>query len=318
MTADIVGGVRTYVQDLVDALDADVEVATMGPGTPYRLEWEQDPWEDVDRAGTWLLELEAELRPDVIHLNGFAHGSLPWRAPVVVVAHSDVVSWWCAVHGEAPPARYDRYRSAVEAGLRAAHLVVAPTRAVLADLQCNYRLRGPRLVVPNGSSFEPSVRDKEPFVLSLGRFWDEAKNVAALERARSGSLWPVVVAGAGTRRGEISRDDVRELLARASVYCAPARYEPFGLAILEAARSGCALVLGDIPSLREIWADAALFAAPDDDEMLASSLRLLARNDELRRELAMRARRRAAAFTAERMAAGYRAVYDRVLARVAA
>ncbi len=31
----------------------------------------------------------------------------------------------------------------------------------------------------------------------------------------------------------------------------PARYEPFGLSVLEAALSGCALVLGDIPSLRE-------------------------------------------------------------------
>jgi glycogen synthase len=318
MTADTVGGVWTYVQDLGGALDADVEVATMGPGTPYRLEWEDDPWEDVDRAGAWLLELEEELQPDVVHLNGFAHGSLPWRAPVVVVAHSDVVSWWWAVHGEAPPARYDRYRSAVEAGLRAADVVVAPTQAVLGDLERHYRLRGPRVVVPNGSAFAPVDVPKEPFVLGLGRFWDAAKNVAALERVAAGCPWPIVTGGAGTALGALGRDEVRALLGRAGVYCAPARYEPFGLAILEAARSGCALVLGDVPSLREIWRDAAVFAPPDDDDALAAALRLLARDGELRRELAERARRRAASLSVERMAAAYAAVYDGVLARVPA
>src|SRR3954451_20531804 len=107
MTADTVGGVSTYVRDLRAALDHEVKVATMGPGTPYKLEWDDEPWDDVDRAGAWLLELEEELQPDLIHLNGFAHGSLPWRAPVVVVAHSDVVSWWHAVHDEEPPPRYD-------------------------------------------------------------------------------------------------------------------------------------------------------------------------------------------------------------------
>jgi glycogen synthase len=318
MTADRVGGVWTYVHDLTGALDAQVEVAPMGPGTPYQLEWEDDPWDDVDRAGRWLLELEDELRPDVVHLNGFVHASLPWRAPVVCAAHSDVVSWWCAVHGEAPPPRYDRYRSAVEAGLRAADVVVGPTRAVLDDLERHYRLRGERVVVHNGSAFNPATAEKEPFVAALGRFDDAAKNVAALERVRGRSPWPIVTAGEGTARGRIDREEVRALLARASVFAAPARYEPFGLGILEAALSGCALVLGDIPSLREVWGDAAVFAPPDDDDALASALALVARDRELRLELAQRARRRAARYSIERMGHGYSEIYERLLSRVPA
>jgi glycosyltransferase involved in cell wall biosynthesis len=181
MTADAVGGVWTYARELAAALDAEVTIATMGPPpsepapgvlvSTYRLEWEDDPWEDVDRAGAWLLELEEELHPDVIHLNGFVHGSLPWRAPVVVAAHSDVCSWWWAVHGEPPPERYDRYRAAVESGLRAANAVVAPTHAALADVARHYRLCRKRVVVHNGSSFAPSAAAKEPFVAGLGRFW---------------------------------------------------------------------------------------------------------------------------------------------------
>jgi glycosyltransferase involved in cell wall biosynthesis len=328
MTADAVGGVWTYACDLAAALDAEVTIATMGPPPPesgenvvvstFALEWEDDPWEDVDRAGAWLLELEEELEPDLVHLNGYAHGALPWRAPVVVAAHSDVVSWWWAVHAEPPPERYARYRSAVEAGLRAADAVVAPTHAVLDDLRRHYRLCRERVVVPNGSSFVPGEARKEPFVLGLGRFWDEAKNIAALERARTSSRWPIVTAGEGTPLGRLDRDEVRALLARASVFAAPAKYEPFGLGILEAARSGCALVLGDIPSLREVWGDAAVFAAPDDDEAIAAALRLVARDEELRLELAERARRRAARYSVDAMAAGYTRVYERVLSAVAA
>jgi glycosyltransferase involved in cell wall biosynthesis len=236
---------------------------------------------------------------------------------VVVAAHSDVVSWWWAVHAEPPPERYARYRSAVEAGLRAADAVVAPTHAVLDDLRRHYRLCRERVVVPNGSSFLPATEEKEPIVVGLGRFRDQAKNLAALVRARDASAWPVVTAGEGTAIGRLDRDGVRSLLARAAVFASPALYEPFGLGILEAARSGCALVLGDIPSLREVWGDAAVFAPPADDA-LAAALRVVTRDEELRAELAERARRRAERYTVERMAAGYTALYERLAAAVPA
>jgi len=94
----------------------EVALATMGPPpsaeqqsdvtalaavelfqSAFRLEWMEDPWIDLRRAGEWLLGLEERVRPDLIHLNSFAHGDLPWRAPTVVVGHSCVLSWWEAV-----------------------------------------------------------------------------------------------------------------------------------------------------------------------------------------------------------------------------
>ena len=111
MTADAIGGVWTYALDLATWLGArgvGVTLATMGaPPTAeqvsaarraqvelvtstFRLEWMDAPWDDVARAGEWLLDLESKLRPDVVHVNGYAHGALPWRAPQVVVAHSCV------------------------------------------------------------------------------------------------------------------------------------------------------------------------------------------------------------------------------------
>ena len=46
--------------------------------------------------------------------------------------------------------------------------------------------------------------------------------------------------------GQLTTAEVRNVINTASIYALPARYEPFGLSILEAALSGCALVLGDI------------------------------------------------------------------------
>jgi glycosyltransferase involved in cell wall biosynthesis len=351
MTADAVGGVWTYALELARALEGHgvrVRLATMGARptdsqrkeaasvlnlrlfeSDFRLEWMDDPWRDVAAAGDWLLGLEAELRPDVVHLNGYAHGALPWRAPVLVVGHSCVASWWRAVKGGAAPSpAWDCYHREVSRGLHAADFVAAPTRAMLDTLAEEYGPLADAAVIPNGrdaSAFTPSA--KKPFVLAAGRLWDEAKNVGALARVAPRLPWPVRVAGDARSPdggeaeypnvellGKLPPSALAERLGRASVYALPARYEPFGLSALEAGLAGCALVLGDIPSLREVWGDAALFVAPDEGDALAGALNRLIENDDLRASMAEKARRRALAYTPERMARGYLDVYDRLLA----
>lgn len=164
-------------------------------------------------------------------------------------------------------------------------------------------------------------------MLGSGRFWDAAKNLAALDAAAAGLPWPVVVAGdlgegpaprhaRGT--GVLDRAALGELRRRAPIYAAPAVYEPFGLGILEAALDGCALVLGDIPSLRELWENAAIFVDPRDSEALHEVLACLIETPQVRADLAGRARERAAQYSIERTADTYRALYQRLLAQVAA
>ncbi|HVM28173.1 MAG TPA: glycosyltransferase [Mycobacteriales bacterium] len=330
MTADTVGGVWTYAVELAHALrpcGVEVHLATMGRGlspaqaeeagafasvhvSTFPLEWQHDPWPGVEQAGGWLLSLEQELQPDVVHLNGYVHAALAWRTRPLVVAHSDVVSWFRAVRGTEAPAEWDVYRAAVAAGLRAAGRVVAPTAAVAADLRASYGFEG-ATVVPNcrrGELLAPA--DKEPLVLAAGRTWDDAKGVDALCRVAPSLSAPVRVAGEGP--GDLPGVDVlgplafpalAALLARAAVYAAPARYEPFGLGILEAALAGCALVLGDLPSLREVWGEAATYV--HDDASLVDALEE-ALQDPSR---GAAARARALTYTPERTAAGYLAAY---------
>ncbi len=349
MTADTVGGVWTYALELARALETHgvhITLATMGaPLRPaqweearalpsldihesgFKLEWMDDPWDDVRAAGRWLLRLADRVRPDVVHLNGYAHAALPWNAPTLVVAHSCVVSWWRAVKGEAAPRRWDCYRRHVTQGLQTATLVAAPTQAMLDALFNGYGPLPATTVIPNGRDealFMPAAKD--PFILSAGRLWDEAKNVAMLDRAAARLPWPVYVAGdaAHPGGGVITTRGVRLLgalppselavwLSRAAIYALPARYEPFGLSALEAAFAGCALVLGDIPSLREVWGDAALYVPPDDADALRGALCALMAAPERRTEMASRARARADRYTPAHMADGYRAAYANLM-----
>ena len=103
--------------------------------------------------------------------------------------------------------------------------------------------------------------------------------------------------------------DLVSWMSRAAIYALPARYEPFGLSALEAALCGCALVLGDRPSLREIWGDAALYVDPADAAALERTVQMLIERTRLRDLMAGRALARARELTPRRMADGYHDTY---------
>lgn len=345
MTADTVGGVWSHALELSRELgrrNVQVVLATMGaplsedqwaaarrvPGlevreSRFRLEWMEDPWEDVAFAGEWLLSIEEEIKPDIVHLNSYCHAALPWRRRPLVVGHSCVLSWFESVRNQAAPASYQRYREEVRRGLRAAAWVVAPSQAMLRALQRHYGPMQRTSVIPNGRRPEDwPPGPKEDFILAAGRLWDEAKNVRTLERAAPRLPWPVYVAGeerhpeGGAWQGQHLRalgrlptGELARWMGRASIFALPARYEPFGLSALEAALAGCALVLGDIPSLREVWGEAAVLVPPEDEEALARALTELAHQPHARERAAERARQRALHYGAELMGRAWMDLY---------
>lgn len=346
MTADSVGGVFSYAVELARALNrkgVSVVLAVMGgeldrhkrtdigdlPGTEiiesrYKLEWMDDPWDDVEAAGRWLLDIQKQARPDIIHLNNFAHGDLPWegKPPVVVAGHSCVLSWWEAVRGGKVPRAWKYYAARVQAGLQAADVVAAPSAAMLTCLEKHYGPFPRSCSIHNGidtSRFWPGL--KREFILTAGRLRDDAKNLKALASIAGSLPWPVFSAGDphGTGGpvnylGRMSRRALSAWYSRASIYVLPAKYEPFGLTALEAGLAGCALVLGDIPSLREIWGNAALFVDPNDPEELRETIKYFTSDRGLRGEFSRRARERALDYPIEKTAAAYLALYRAMLA----
>jgi glycosyltransferase involved in cell wall biosynthesis len=297
----------------------------------FRLEWMDEPWEDTAKATAWLLKIRDRFDPDAVHLNGYVHGAAPWDLPVLVVGHSCVFSWWQAVHGELPPAHWTRYREEVIRGLRAATHVTAPSRTMMSNLETLYGPFASTSVVPNGRDPQDfRMGKKSPMILSAGRLWDPAKNVTALVEIADRLPWPLYLAGedrfeqhggddltkSGTQcnairlLGHLPSGELADWMARASIFVMPARYEPFGFTVLEAALSGCVLVLGDISSLRENWDGAAIFVSPDDRMQMKQVLEDLIRDPQQLQKLGLRAQLRAREFTSERMAGEYVKLYE--------
>jgi glycogen synthase len=357
MTADTVGGVWTYIQELVSGLVRrgirvtlvsfgkilsadqtawmkDLEELDFRP-TAYKLEWMQDSERDMYESAEYLEAVIREVRPDLLHLNQYGYGTISPQLPRVVVAHSDVVSWWVAVHRTEPPdsAWMRWYRRTVTSGLSCADVVVAPSQWMLDQLQSHYVSSGYGMVVHNGRTpalFKPDG-EKENFALSVGRLWDLGKNVSMLlerdysvqicivgSRAEPGKE-PDGTAESELGRprlqfhGSMSQEQLRELCGRAAMYVATSRYEPFGLAPLEAAFSRCAVIANDLPVFHELWGDSVCYFRQNDPGDLEYVLGQLSSSTELQRHFAELAYNAACQrFTAERMVENYANVYENV------
>jgi glycosyltransferase involved in cell wall biosynthesis len=244
---------------------------------------------------------------------------------VVASCHSCVGTWWEAVRGGPLPPDFAWRTRLVARGCAAADALIAPTAAFAAATARFYGLAGPPLVVRNGRRPPtPIAQGAAPYAFTAGRLWDDGKNLHALDRAaaRLAASVPVLAAGptegpGGARvalrhvrtLGRLGGGDVARRLAERPVFVSAARYEPFGLSVLEAAQAGCALVLSDIPTFRELWDGAAEFVPAEDDRAIAGAIGRAARDPGHRARLGAAARARADRYTVEAMVSGTAAVY---------
>lgn len=303
--------------------------------TAFRLEWMDGAPQDLPESSEFLADLAREVRPDVLHLHQFCHGDLSVDVPRVVMAQGDLISWAEAVQGCTPkPTRWMKwYRDTILRGVTAADAVVAPSACMLDTVISTYgRPRRVAIIYPgrNPIFFNPYV-SKEDSVLSIGRLLDAGKQVLLL--AQHAQPLSVCIVGADQTvpmprvpiradvkvstnqscvavRGAQTEAQLRALYSRAAIYAATARYDPLGIAALDGAFSRCAIVANDIPSFREVWADAALYFRTNDAGSLATILRQLDADRALRQAYADRAYHRARArFTAKRMIDDYLELY---------
>jgi glycosyltransferase involved in cell wall biosynthesis len=115
----------------------------------------------------------------------------------------------------------------------------------------------------------------------------------------------------------VSRHDLVALMQGAQALLQPSTYEGYGLPVVEAMACGCPVIASDLPTLREVAADGAMFTPPGDLPRFTAALSTLAGSPAQRAELSIRGRRRAGALSWQRCAEETLAVY-RDAARAAA
>ncbi|WP_205049112.1 glycosyltransferase family 4 protein [Paracoccus sp. SY] len=345
MTTDAVGGVWQYSLELAGALDAEVTLAVLGPApdpdqraaadaaavtlvdTGLPLDWLSDGPAPVLAAGEAVAQLARQLGADLVHLNAPALAVARFDQPVVAVNHGCLGTWWDAARGGPVDPALAWLPDLVGQGLRAAHRVVAPTRAYAEATARRYGLPVTPAAVHNGRTAMP-LPDAQPFpgALTIGRLWDEVKDTATLDAAAALLDAPFVAIGASRAphgatvapahlqaTGPLPAEGLAGWLARRPVFASAARFEPFGLAVLEAAQAGCPLVLSDIPTFRELWDGAATFVSPGDAEGFAEAIRALLADPARHAAQGEAARLRAARYTPAAMAAQMSGIYRDLL-----
>jgi glycosyltransferase involved in cell wall biosynthesis len=352
MTADAVGGVWTYALDLARGMAAHgvrTTLVVQGPvptadqiaaahavpllrllPTALPLDWLAVSVSELAEAAVVLAALAAQSGADLVHLNLPAPAAFArFPAPVIIACHSCVATWWEAVRGGAMPDDF-RWRSAItRKGYAAADLLIAPSAAFAAATARAYDLPSPPLVIHNGrlaAGAGAARHTAAPFALAAGRLWDAGKGMATLDLAAAQVSLRIIAAGetqgpdgSGIRFrhlhpvGRLPEASLRRLLALRPIFVAPARYEPFGIAVLEAAQAGCALLLADTPVFRELWNGAAAFFPAGDADALADALRATAADGERRAALGVAAQKWAGRYTLDRQIAAMLDAYRTVL-----
>ena len=355
MTTDAIGGVWHYAIDLAQHLmseQIEVVLVCMGPepGTsrretverlqnnglifyhrPYRLEWMDDPWEDIEQANEWIRMIYEKEEPSLLHFNNYASAAMDWNVPNILVAHSCLASWWHQVKNEKLPDRYQHYFKTVQKAFQKADTVIFPSKGLLDTCKQLYgQIQEPR-VVYNGVAFRLTdslyeFNSKMPILFSMGRLWDEAKNINLLLRAAPNIEGEVFIAGAQPKDtpcprnvrflGELTRQQVMNWLKISAVYVLPVKYEPFGLSFLEAASHQCALVGGDIPTLREIWGESMTYVNTDDPKDLTKICNVLLNDPFESRKKGETAYLTAKKYPLNKQTAQYMKIYKELLGAV--
>ena len=208
-----------------------------------------------------------------------------------------------------------------------ARRLIAVSEATRDDLIRLYRLTPDRIsVVPHGVEPEFFTLDRthtEPFVLCVSTLHPH-KNLDRLIRAyaRRKREWRLTIVGMrgffagaidaliaelgiGDRvriTGWIPRDELLRLYAKALALVYPSTFEGFGMPVLEGMAVGIPVACSDIPPLREVAGDAALFFDPLSEDAIAVALDRIVTDAPLRAQLAQSGPERARQFTWERCA----------------
>jgi len=349
LTLDAVGGVWQYGLDLAHGMAArgiESVLAHMGPPpsaaqlaearrianttfieTGLPLDWLCEGPDPVREASAAIAALAADEKVDIVQLNMPTLGArTAFPAPMIAVTHGCVSTWWQAARpGEPLDPMFAWHRALMAQGLAAADRVVAPTASYAGTIARHYGLSRLPAVVHNGRRplIDAGTHAMQDSVLMVGRLWDRVKRAALLDRVAARLAVPVLAAGAlegphGERIapdhlvpiGQLGLDALARRLASRPVFVSTASFEPFGLAVLEAAAAGCALVLSDIDSFRELWDGVAIFVAGEDEARWADAIEDVIGDMPTRLRLGAAARERAARLTPAAMAEGMAALYE--------
>lgn len=314
-------GLGTYARKLAEALRARSDIELMEMFDPDFNVWRFDRRVYWDQAKA--PRLARRIKPDLTHFTG---GTLPWQPPHPCVVTVHDLAWLSgAVKGRAYSRAY--FRAVARRALRNADRVAADTATAREELVRYTGLNYDSIAVtgagvdPEWFAIERRVADP-PFVLAVGTVEPRKDLETAIRAVAALPGVRLVSAGAPTPYLEKARavaqqngvadrvrfygyvDDatLRLLYSEAAALVFPSTYEGFGLPPLQALAARVPVIASDIPVVREVLGECALFVPPRDAEGFADALRRALREPAAMRPMSERGVMRAREFTWQRVA----------------
>jgi len=190
------------------------------------------------------------------------------------------------------------------------------------------------IVIPNGIDLDRFDRDRpsrdpgaQLTAIFVARLNPEKDHLTLLRAMKTVPDLRLKLVGDGSLRSELEatvaefglnnrveflgwRDNVSELLSCADIYVHSTHFEGFAIAVAEAMAAGLPTVASNVPGLSWVAGDAALLCKPGDSDDMASQLRRLVGNKELRKELGQRGRLRARQFSIDATVSAHIHLYE--------
>jgi len=321
------GGVQQQVLELCRLLDQrEIEVTLVGPGA--------GPHGGVDVGRVWPVRANGSVVPiavgfgisrrlrtalsgvDVVHVNeplmpAVGLAALWLNHPLVATFHARPPDW--VLRGRRfIPKSWFRKAVLTAVSTEAAHLASAlgDVEIVPPGIHCAaYQMNAPRMAERIVFLGRNEPRKGLPVLLKA---WPQV-------RARHPEAELIVIGSTGEDdnpqgvryAGRVSEEEKRRFLASAAVMAAPnLGGESFGIVVLEAMASGCAIVASDIPAFRNLTAGTAVLFPAGNDKALAVAVSDLLddRAETERRSSAGRAR--AVDFDWSRVLPAYQKCYE--------
>ena len=214
------------------------------------------------------------------------------------------------------------WRFLLWASAHRSHRLIAVSEATSSDLLHFYRIPRERVtVVHHGVEPAFSRLDRshtESYLLCVSTLHPH-KNLPRLIRAygRKERDFPLILAGLRGFHAEtierlidemglqesvqitgwVPREQLYSLYARARAFVYPSTFEGFGMPVLEALAAGIPVACSDIPPLREVAGEAALYFDPLNEDGIASAIERVMSDVSLQGRVATAGRERARGFT---------------------
>lgn len=181
--------------------------------------------------------------------------------------------------------------------------------------------------IPTGFQCEPLDKvDEGDFILSLGRLV-KTKGLEYMVEAMKNVDCKLIICGKGPEskklermirkldlqdkielRGYVSETEKSILMGSCKFFVMPSLFESFGLAAVELMSHGRPLVCTNVNGLPETVGDGAITVNPKNPSALANAMNQLLEDDQLRKEMGLKARSRAESYAWENIMDRYEGI----------